>query len=341
MPLATVKNVRFSGIATCIPKNEINNLTDCHPAQKSERERLVRNIGIERRRACNPEQCFSDLALEAAETIIQDLNWNKSDIEALIVVTQSPDYLTPSTAIILQDKLGLSHSTIAYDVNLGCSGYPFGLHLLSMLIQSGCIKKGILLVGDKTFKAKDPIFSDAATATALEFDEYSSPIFFDLNSDGSGHKAIYMPYGGHRAPYEIKNFLLSDDPLYKDELRLDGTAVLSFSTKRVPDSVDRLLSYSEIDKSCIDYFIFHQANKIINETLRKKIGIPIEKFPSTLLDLGNTSGASIPVTISVCLREKISNKKAKLLLSGFGIGLSWGSCIIDIDNAFISNIKEV
>lgn len=337
MALSSLHNVRFAGVASCVPRKVLSNLEDCAPSQRAERERLVRNIGIHTRRACAEGQCFSDLALVAAEKLLGDLQWRREEIDALIVVTQSPDYLYPATAIILQDRLGLPHSTIALDVNLGCSGYPFGLHLLGSMIAAGGVRKGLLLIGDKTFKVKDPLFSDAGTATALEFDASAPPMHFDLNSDGSGHRTIIRTVGGHREPYGPEHLVVQHDehgnPYGPDFLQLDGPAVLSFSTQRVPPAVQRLLDYAQMDKEQVDYFVFHQANRMINETIRKKLGLPTEKVPSTLHDYGNTSGASLPVTMTARLHEALAGQRSRLLLSGFGIGLSWGSAIVDVEGA--------
>ncbi|SOE39022.1 ketoacyl-ACP synthase III [Delftia acidovorans] len=337
MALSTLHNVRFAGMASCVPKRVISNLEDCPPSQRTERERLVRNIGIQTRRICPEWQCFSDLAFVAAEKLLEELQWQREEIDALIVVTQSPDYPIPATAIILQDRLGLSHGTIAFDVNLGCSGYPFGLHLLGSMISAGGVKKGLLLVGDRSATVKDPLFSDAGTATALEFDASAAPMHFDLNSDGSGYKAIMLPAGGHREPYGVHHLIPTRDEhgylRTPADLILDGPAVLSFSTQRVPPAVERLLEYSQVAKDDIDYFVFHQANRMINETIRKKLGLPVEKVPSTLHDLGNTSGASLPVTMTARLNAQLQGQRNRLLLGGFGIGLSWGTAIVDIDQA--------
>lgn len=337
MALSTLHNVRFAGMSSCVPKRVVSNLEDCPPSQRAERERLVRNIGIQTRRICPEWQCFSDLALVAAEKLLEELQWQREDIDALIVVTQSPDYPIPATAIILQDRLGLPHSAIAFDVNLGCSGYPFGLHLLGSMISAGGVKKGLLLVGDKSATIKDPLFSDAGTATALEFNPDAAPMHFDLNSDGSGYKAIMLPAGGHREPFGVQHLIPTRDEhgnlRTPADLILDGPAVLSFSTQRVPPAVERLLEYSQVAKDDIDYFVFHQANRMINETIRKKLSLPVEKVPTTLPDLGNTSGASLPVTMTARLHEALATHKHKLLLSGFGIGLSWGAVIVDIEGA--------
>jgi 3-oxoacyl-[acyl-carrier-protein] synthase III len=337
MAFATLNNVRFAGLATCVPSWKLSNLTDCAPEDRSERQRLVRNIGIETRRICKPWQCFSDLAFEAAEALIERLGWQRDEIDAVICVTQSPDYLIPSTAIILQDRLKLSHSTIAFDVNLGCSGYPFGLHLVGSMIASGGVRKALVLVGDRCASLDGPLFSDAGTATALEYSPGAPPMHFDLNSDGSGFRAIMLPVGGHREPVAPQHLMPTRNAEGKwhreYDLILDGTAVLNFSTQQIPPAVNRILDKTAHTSADIDYFIFHQANKMINETIRRKLQLPVEKVPSTLHDFGNTSGASLPVTMTVRLAEALAQKRHRVLLTGFGIGLSWGSCLLDTEGA--------
>lgn len=345
MPISTLHNVRFAGMATCVPKHIVSNLTDCKPQLRSERERLVRNIGIEKRRLAQDWQCFSDMAFDAAEALLATLEWRRDEVDALVVVTQSPDYPAPATAIILQDRLGLSHSTVAFDVNLGCSGYPFGINLLGSMIASGGVKKGLLLVGDRSASLSDPIFSDAGTATALEFCEGAAPMYFDLNSDGSGHKAIILPVGGHREPVALQHLMPfrenENDRWHRGiDLQLDGPAVLSFSTQRIPPAVEKLLDYAGASKDEVDYFVFHQANRMINETIRKKLVLPVEKVPSTLRDFGNTSGASLPVTMTVRINKELEAGGKRVLLSGFGIGLSWGTCLLDIDGAKFPDLIE-
>jgi 3-oxoacyl-[acyl-carrier-protein] synthase-3 len=349
MTLSTLHNVRFAGMASCVPRHVVHNINDVPPHLRSERERLVRNIGIETRRVCPSWQCFSDLAFEAAEKLLAELQWARDEIDALIVVTQSPDYLTPATAIILQDRLGLPHSTVAFDVNLGCSGYPFALQILGSMIASGVVKKGLVLLGDRSSykhkdSLKDPLFSDAATATALEHRHGVAPMHFDLNSDGSGHKAIMVPVGGHRQPFELEHAIAhkaEDGFWYSNlDLVLDGPAVLSFSTQRVPPMVERLMDYAHTPKETIDYFVFHQANRMINETIRKKLGLAPEKVPSSLREFGNTSGASLPVTVTTRLNETLVQGRHRLLLCGFGVGLSWGGAIVDIESACFPALIE-
>jgi 3-oxoacyl-[acyl-carrier-protein] synthase-3 len=326
-----VNNVRLRGVVSCVPKARISNF-DCAEGKRSERERLVRNIGILNRRICYPWQFFSDLAKHAAEHLLEAIEWRREDVDALIVVTQSPDYLIPATAIILQDRLKLKHSTIAFDINLGCSGYPFGLYTVGSMLSSGGIRRAVLLVGDKCASLNDPLFSDCGTATALEFDREAPPIHFDMNSDGSGYRAIILPVGGHREPVQVQHLLAQrgdDGELRRPaDLILDGTAVLNFSTQRIPPAIRELSEYAKLPLDSIDYFVLHQANRMINETIRKKLSIAPDRVPSTLYEYGNTSSASLPLTMTVCLRDSLAQQPSTLLLAGFGVGLSWGSSII-------------
>lgn len=343
MAAVTLDNVRIRGVASCVPKMVVGNL-DCPADKRSERERLIRNIGIQQRRICWPWQCFSDLALEAAERLLESLEWRREDVDALIVVTQSPDYLIPATAIILQDRLKLKNGTIAYDINLGCSGYPFGLYTVGSMLAGGGIRKALLLVGDKCATLHDPLFSDCGTATALEFDPGAPRMWFDFNSDGSGYRAIILPVGGHRAPTEIHHLIparTEDGEMRRaSDLILDGAAVLNFSTQRVPPAIRVLCEFSGQSLDSVDYVLLHQANRMINETIRKKLALPPDRVPSTLHDFGNTSSASIPVTMTARIRESLVSGRKRLLMSGFGIGLSWGSCIVDVDDLVMPPMIE-
>lgn len=344
MALSSIQNVRYRGVVSCVPKSIISNL-DCPPEKRSERERLVRNIGIEQRRICYPWQYFSDLAVAAAEKLLGELKWAREEVDALIVVTQSPDYLIPATAIIIQDRLKLKTSIPAFDINLGCSGYPYGLYVLGSMMSSGAIKKGLVLIGDKCAVLSEPLFSDCGTATALEYDPTAPPMHFDLNSDGSGYRAIILPIGGHRAPTEIHHLI----PLLDEngerrraaDLILDGAAVLNFSISRVPPAVREVCEATGTPLADIDFLVFHQANRMINETIRKKLGLTPDKVPSTLADFGNTSSASIPLTMTMRLREQLGAERKRLLLCGFGIGLSWATCILETDRICMPELLEI
>lgn len=350
MAQATVKQVRLAGLVSAVPSQVVSNL-DCPPEKRQERERLVRNIGIDTRRVCGEGVVFSDLALEAAEKLIAGLGWAKEEVQALIVVTQSPDYPIPATAIILQDKLGLPHGTLAFDVNLGCSGYPYALYTLGCMIAAGGIRRGIVLVGDKSSNPTSldngllSLFGDAATATALEFDADAPPMYFQMGSDGSGHRAIIIEAGGQRVPFQPHHLerLPGADGISRKgtDVILDGPAILNFSIREVPPLVTQLLASTPHDAGSVDYFVFHQANRMINETIRKKLGLPPEKVPMSLHDFGNTSSASVPVTMTVRLREALAESPKRLLMAGFGVGLSWAAAVVDLDRPYMPELLEL
>jgi 3-oxoacyl-[acyl-carrier-protein] synthase-3 len=283
------------------------------------------------------------MCLASAEKLISDLKINKDDIEVLLFVSQSPDYFLPATSIILQDKLGLKKTTLAFDIQLGCSGYVYGLSVIGSLMANGKLKKGLLLVGDKSSfsqskkdKSTYPIFSDAGTATILEYDEKAETMHFNLQSDGSGHQAIIIPDGGVRSPWN-KN----SDVVVKIEegiersrrnLVLDGVEVFNFSIREAPTNVKDLLEKTGTTIEDYEYFIFHQANKLMNETIRKKLKLSPEKVPYSLPEFGNTSSASIPLTIVSQIGESLKDKKSKMVFSAFGVGLSWASMNVTLDH---------
>jgi 3-oxoacyl-[acyl-carrier-protein] synthase-3 len=271
----------------------------------------------------------------------------------VIFVSQSPDYFLPATSILLQNRLGLPNTTMAFDVNLGCSGYIYGLQLLSNLISTGQIKKGLLLVGDKSTlsthiedKSTYPLFGDAGSTTALEYTEEKTPVYFNLQSDGSGEEAIKILDGGARNSVRPDTFDLKEiEPGVKRSrrhLQLNGIDVFNFALKEVAPNINGLLQYAKVEKTAIDYFIFHQANKLINESVRKKLKITeIEKVPYSIDLFGNTSSASIPLTIISKIRNEIGGQQKKLLLSGFGVGFSWGSCVLDFNKVVCCGLVEI
>lgn len=350
MALLELNNISIKGIANCVPKHTIYN-KDYNWISESERTMLIKTTGIEERRVAEEGVCASDLCLVAAEKLIKDLNWQKEDIGALIFVSQSADYYLPASAIILQDRLGLSKHTLAFDINLGCSGYVYGLHVLGSLMESGKIKKGLLLSGDistNSTNPKDkstyPLFGDSGSATALEYDPNAEKMNFIFGSDGSQHQAIIMKGGG--AKYKFHDDSLTEKEIDKGIVRhelnlaLEGLDIFSFSVKTVPPLVKRLLEETDTPIDNVDYFVLHQANRIINDTIRKKLKQDVEKFPSSLDKFGNTSSGSIPLTINKALNNKFDSPK-KLLFCGFGVGLSWGAVLLNQKELVLPEIIEV
>lgn len=339
MSLFPVRNIRLAGISACVPRHVVSNY-DFDLITRKERELLVKSVGIEKRRVAEPGTCTSDLCLKSAETLLNELGWKRDEITVLVFITQTPDYITPATSNILQDKLGLSRECIALDINLGCSGYVYGLAVAGSLLNTLGGGKALLLAGDistatisKKDKSTTPIFSDAGSATALEFSTGCPEMFFNLQGDGKGFHAIIIPDGGYRNPVSPRSMeyeqIGEGIARNKTHLILNGIDVFNFSVNEVPKNVEGLLKFFGKEKSGINYFIFHQANLLINESIRKKLKLQPEQVPYSLADFGNTSSATIPVTILTRLKDEISNKPLKMIFSGFGVGLSWCSAYVE------------
>lgn len=350
MAVFSVHNVALKGVAACVPGNMESN-KDYDWISAEDRDLLIKTTGVVNRRVVKEQMFASDMCVAAAEKLFQALNWNPSEVEMIVFVSQSKDYVLPSTATILQHRLGLPKTALAFDVPLGCSGYVYGLSIVASMMNNAGIKKGLLLAGDTSSlslswndKSTYPLFGDAASATALEYTP-GSKMDFNLQSDGSGYEAIIIPHGGARQPvFEESDIATEYDKgviRKKKNLWLNGFDVFNFSVKEVPVSIRYLLEQYGYTVDEIDYFIMHQANLLMNETIRKKLKINPEKVPYSLKDYGNTSSASIPLTMVVNLKEQLANHKNKLLLSGFGVGLSWGSVVLDTENLVIPDIVEL
>ncbi len=350
MALFQLNNCSVRAIASAVPQNKVFT-KDYEYISEQERQMFIKTVGIEERRVAPSHLTSADLCYHSAKKIIHELNWDKNSVDALIFITQSPDYFIPASSIILQHRLGLSKNTIAFDINLGCSGYVYGLFVLGSMLQTGQIKRAILLAGDKStlstcYKDKStyPLFGDAGSATALEYHPHASSIYFNLQTDGSGEEAIKIPHGGSR--YHIQPDTFEEIEIEpgiirsKRHLQLLGSDIFNFALREVAPNAEELFKFSSVNKNEIDYFVFHQANLLMNESVRKKMKIPAEKVPYSIRKLGNTSSASIPLTIVTELKDKLNGNK-KLFLSGFGVGFSWASCIVDFNSVTIFNLIEM
>lgn len=348
---SAIKNISLKGLSVCVPK-DVERTIDYSWIDESERHAFIKNIGIEERRVANKKTTTADLCEKSTIELLNNLNWNRDSIDVLIFVSQSPDYILPATSTILQHKLGLKKTTIAFDITLGCSGYIYGLFLLSNLISTGVCKRGLLLTGDKStlsssYKDKSvyPLFGDAGTATAIEYDEKAESAYFNLFTDGSGYKSIIIEDGGCRNPMSEQSFIVQkiEDGIERapKNLTLDGIEIFNFALKEVTPSIQNMFENSKLAKEEIDYFIFHQANKLINESVRKKCKIEPEKVPYSIQKYGNTSSASIPLTMLYALKNKLEKEQLTLLLSGFGVGYSWGNCILKTKFITCTEILEM
>jgi len=336
MALFSISNTRIAGISAALPKQTVSN-RDLKGLSAQEIDLLITTTGIENRRLADDSTCASDLCLAAGEMLLNELNWNKAEIDVLIFVTQTPDFQVPGNSMLLQQKLGLSTSCIAFDINQGCAGYVYGLSVISSMMSSSGMKKGLLLVGDTITKIIDkednsttPIFSDAGSATAIEFSNEVNPMHFNLQTDGTKHDAITVAKGGARTP--------SKEDAY---MTMHGHDIFAFGLKEVAPNIHALLDFCKTDKDRIDYFVFHQANLLLNESIRKKVGVDPEKVPTTLAKFGNTSCATIPITMVSELAKHIKTEETQLVLSGFGVGLSWGSAIVNLDGIVCPELIEM
>jgi 3-oxoacyl-[acyl-carrier-protein] synthase-3 len=353
MSYLQIQNVKLVGLSACVPKTIIENRKS--PLfQGDEAGKFIDSTGVENRHIADHNTTSSDLCFHAAERLILDLQWNKNEIDCLVFVTQTPDYILPATSCILQDRLKLSQECYTLDISLGCSGWIYGTSVVLSLLQSGNFKKGLLLVGDTILKScseKDkstwPLFGDAGTVTAFQYVENKSdPGFkFHFSTDGSGYQTIIIPEGGYRTQFNDKSLIehKDEDKLIRNntQLILNGMDVFAFGISKGPDTINKLCDHFMIDKEQVDVFYFHQANMFMNEKIRKKLKLPEYKVLYSLKNFGNTSSASIPLTMITEGRNKLIDGKQKVIACGFGVGLSWGSVYFETENIVCSNLIEI
>lgn len=347
-----IQNVSLTGIAVAVPKAKTVNL-DNPFFSKEDVEKFTATTGVSEFRIADAATTTSDLGFEAAQQLISEMNIDTNDIDVLIFVSQTLDYLNiPNTAPLLQNRLGLPKTCLAFDLPLGCSGFVYGLSTLASYMQNPAFKKGLLICGDTLSKivgnedkSATLLFGDAAAATILERAESNSEMHFNLGSDGSGYKAIIINDGGARNPFNENSLAVVDygDGIKRNqcELALDGMDVFSFGITQAPKSVKELVAFSDIKIEEVDFAVFHQANKMMNEMIRKKLKLETEKVPYSLGKFGNTSSASIPVTMVTELKNQLRKGQNKLLFCGFGVGLSWGSCYLTTDNLTVLDLIEM
>lgn len=352
MAFIQVKNVRIKGIAACAPAHVENNLT-IPVFREGEAERVIAQTGIRQKHVVEDGSMLaSDLSLNAAEKLITELSWEKESIEALCFVSLSHDYLEPPTACILQERLGLPESCMTMDMNQGCSGWVNGLATLSSLMMTGNVKRALLLNGDTSTllnspydKEARPLFGDAGAATALEYDESASEMKFNFGTRGKDFEAIIRKAGGLRYPIteeSLKYKEYGENIVRRDkDSTMDGMGVFAFGMSTAPKSVNALCEKYGIDVNEIDYFLMHQANHYMNEKIRKKLKMPVEKSPYSLDEYGNTSSASIPLTIVTRCREDFETKSLKNLATAFGVGLAWGSVYFETDKITCPELVQI
>ncbi|WP_163381074.1 3-oxoacyl-ACP synthase III family protein [Cyclobacterium sp. SYSU L10401] len=352
MALLQFDKVGILGMAAAVPEQRVvtRDYTTYFPPQDV--AEIADKTGIEERRFTPEGICASDLVQAAAEKLIADMKVDKEEIDLLVFVSQTPDYRMPATAVLIQNRLGLSKQTMAFDLNLGCSAFVYALSVVFSLVQSGQVRKALLLDGETRSRVYHPkdrrvafLFGDGGVAALIGNDARFGKSFFSLNSDGSREDLIKIKAGGYRFPSSaetVKEKVVDDHGnISTDEHgTMNGPDVFNFVIQEIPSDIRKVLEAAEIEKDSVDYFVFHQANAFMNGYLGKKLKLPKEKVPSCIRDFGNTSSVSIPLTIVTQLKEELRAPK-KLLLCGFGVGMSWATAVMDFRECHISELVEV
>jgi 3-oxoacyl-[acyl-carrier-protein] synthase III len=329
---------KLKSIGIYLPKTILTNEQLASDFGKWEPDKIENKLGIKERHLAAKNETAGDLAFEAALKVLS--GYDKERIDMLIFCTQSPDYFLPTTACVLQDRLKLRTDIGAYDFNLGCSGFIYGLAMAKAFIKSG-IASNVLLITAETYSkyihpkdlALKTIFGDGAAATIIESSQKEQILEFVLGTDGSGKDNLIVPNGCFRNAYDpsAEERKTDSDDIYTDNnLFMNGPEIFNFTIDAVPVAVEQCLKKNAMSINDIDYFIFHQANKYIIGYLRKKLDIPSEKFHSDMLRTGNTVSSTIPVAYFEALESGKIVKGNKVLLCGFGVGYSWGAVVIEV-----------
>jgi 3-oxoacyl-[acyl-carrier-protein] synthase-3 len=320
--------MRIAGIATCVPAHAIDNLELAAVYGEEEVRKVVGMAGVRHRRVVDEGVCSSDLCLQAARDLLKALDWDPQSISGLLFVTQSPDYFLPSTACVIHAALGMDPGCAALDVGLGCSGYPYGLYLAATMLRGGGHRRMLVLHGEtpSRFTAEEDrgttlLFGDAGSATAVEFVDGAPAASFALGTDGSGREGLIIRGGGFRDRFPADRRHL--------HVEMDGAAIFNFTIKRVPEVVRHVLETAGVDAAEIDGYALHQSNQFIMRYLVKKCGLPPERVPIILEKFGNTGGASVPLTITTTYHGA-RERALRLMLVGYGVGLSWGAAIVKL-----------
>lgn len=353
MALLSYENVGITALAACVPRHIINNYEyDLDVWPREEVRQVVDKVGVFERRFADEGTCSSDLCFAAAERLFADNKVDRSEIDLLVFLSQTPDYRMPATSILLQDRLGLPMSTMAFDISLGCSGFISALSIVYGMMQNHGFRKALLLDGEtrsKVYSRKDRreafIFGDAGVAALIERDEKFGTSHFSINSDGSRGNLIMIPGGGYRNMSSVETLrekvvdeygnIRTDEQGY-----MNGADVFNFVIVEVPKDIKRLMEAAGEEIQSMDYYVFHQANAFINNHIAKKLRLPAEKIPWTIQKYGNTSSVSVPLTIVSELKDKMQGQK-KLMLNAFGVGMAWATAIVPFVDCRISEIVEL
>lgn len=352
MSKLTTSNVRIVGMAACVPARVEENISLPIFSDEKEAQTVIASTGIERHRHVDDGVTASDLSVKAIEQLLNDLDWKNDSVDCLFYVCTSRDFIAPQTACIMQDRLGLREDCYVMDLPLGCSGWVYGMSIITSIMSQGSFKRGLLIAAETNTKNRSPkdrtvkpLFGDAATVTALEYDSlYNKPYNFVFGVDGSGASAIMMKYGGMRNPTTIE--ALKEVEVEPGVIRrgvdmvVNGMDVFGFAVMRPPKSLKELITVFDINLDDIDYLFLHQANKYIDEKIRKLLKMPSEKVPYCIQDFGNVTSASIPLTMVTQTQKALGEKSNHCIACGFGVGLAWASMEFYTEKMIVSDLIE-
>ena len=348
MALWEIRNVAVRGVTGTVPNHAVKT-ADFGIFTKEEADVFDSTVGIRNRYIGPDSLCASDLCQDAAERLLAALGWEKESIDVLVFGSVTGDYKTPPTAGILQHRMGLPTSTFVLDIPMGCCGSMYAINVAGNLLSAGTAKRALLLVGDTALrmgsvkdKSRVPLFGDSGTAMALEYDPTAEDIVIEFNTFGAGYQALMTPHGGYRHPITAESFIEEDFGngiirAPKDTL-IEGMSVLSFAISRPPVSIKSLMEKYGLNTENVDFFLIHQANKLIVDRIVKKLKLPLEKVPYDLQEFGNLGGASVPMLMTYNLREELQSRPLTLVCSSFGLGLTWGTMILKTSKIVVPKV---
>lgn len=346
------QGIGISAMAGAVPSHVIDNLKYTEFFPQDQVNEVVEKVGVYERRFADAATCSSDLCFAAAQKLFADNDIDRSEIDLLVFISQTQDYRMPATACTLQHRLGLSNSCVAFDINLGCSAFIYGMSVVYSMMQSSGLRKALILDGETRSKVYGPrdrrsafIFGDGGVAALVERDEKFGETTLSLNSDGSRADLIMIKAGGYRhpsTPETLKERVVDEYGNMRSEEQgyMKGGDVFNFVIREIPRDLKKTLTESGKTVEELDYIVFHQANNFINSYIAKKMKLDVTKIPHTIEKFGNTSSVSVPLTIVSELRGKLEGSKT-LMLSAFGVGMTWASAVASFVDTKISEIVEV
>lgn len=352
MAVLKYNGIGITAMAGAMPSHVIENLKYTRFFPEEQVKEVINKIGIYERRFSDEQTCSSDLCFAAAQKLIIDNGINRDEIDLLVFISQTPDYRMPATSVTLQHRLGLNNTCIAFDINLGCSAFLYGISVVYGMMQTGDIRKALILDGEtrsKVYGLRDRrsafIFGDGGVAALVEKNDCFGNTYLSLNSDGSRADLIMIKAGGYRhmsSPDTLIEKVVDEyGNIRSDEQGyMRGGDVFNFVIREIPKDIKKIMEVANISVDNIDYFVFHQANNYINSYIAKKMKLDANKIPHTIEKFGNTSSVSVPLTIISELKGKLKGEN-KLLLSAFGVGMTWATGIVPFVETKISDIVEV